>query len=674
MKASVVACLTFLAHAEVLAQGDTVVAVFPVSAVNFDPTESLRQSMWAYIEARIAETKGYRVVPHVALEAAIRERHQEFMSRRYDPETQSEVGRQVAASQTITTRVIRIADLCRVNITIFDIARQVSTGAAGAEGPCSERALVESLRIALDDLGRGTSVEPRRGLEPPLLANGPAVEAREAAVDVSPSDAPRPVVASALGSFTPEDAPAPPRPRADERPEPLTVGIQPWGGYVGGPYFNGGLEPSARSRYRNEYNLEVRFQLLESIPESVRAWRAGEVDVIWITVDDLPTEYALLEPLRPVLFMLAGWSRGEEILVARPGIGTLNDLKGKRIALEEKTPAHSFLLITLDLAGLDYGDVNLIRARSHRDAADLFIEGAADAAMIFIDDKRRSLEQVRGAFELESTKDASFLIAESLVVKSDVLRRKEQAVRSLAEGWLRANAEINTNADGARRRAIDIIETSFRKPRDVAEEELRTVRLATHGDNLNFFGLNPGYRGESGSDLFDYFWKRYSRVMPEVGTKPSWSTIAHSGPVRSLSLRGRPHEAEPMHDFEYCQTSDHQHPLSSKSLQVTFPTNGTELSDAAKRDIEEKFGHLAEIYFEDCIRLTGNTDSTGSRAYNVELSRRRADTVKLYLVERYGFDPRRIITIGKGPDKPVDSNDTEAGRARNRRTDFELLH
>jgi NitT/TauT family transport system substrate-binding protein len=627
------------------AEEDTVVAVFPVSTVNLDAGEVLRQSMWAYIEARIAESPGYRVVPHGALEAAIRARHQAYLSQRYDPETQAEVGRQVAASKTVTTRIIRLVDLCKVSVTVFDIARQVSTEAAGAEGPCHERALGESLRVALDELVDGPAPVASA---PPLPASTPAA----VVLDEGSSAA---------------------QPEGEGEPGSLTVGIQPWGGYVGGPYFNGGLTPSEASRFRSDYGLEVRFELLKSIPDSVRAWRAGEVDVLWITVDDLPTEYPQLQPLRPVLFMLTGWSRGEEQLVVRKDIQTLNDLKGKRVALEPKTPAHSFLLISLDLAGLDYDDVTIVSARSSRDAADRFIRGDADAAMVWVDEKEDCLGEVPGAFVLESTKDASFLIAESLVVKAEVLRRNGQALRALAEGWLRANAEINANANGARRRAIEIIE-SFGKSRRIAEEELRTVRLATHGDNINFFGLNPRYRGEKGQDLFDYFWTRYAAVMPGVMAKPSWGAIADPALVRGLSLRGRQHQPEPMHDFAYCQNPEHQRSLSRKSLQVTFPTNGAKLDEAAKRDIEEKFGHLAEIYFEDCIRLSGNTDSTGRRAYNLELSLKRAEAVKRYLVRRYGFDPRRIITVGHGPDEPVDSNATEAGRARNRRTDFELLH
>jgi len=45
-----------------------------------------------------------------------------------------------------------------------------------------------------------------------------------------------------------------------------------------------------------------------------------------------------------------------------------------------------------------------------------------------------------------------------------------------------------------------------------------------------------------------------------------------------------------------------------------------------------------------------------------------------YLVSKYGFDSHRFVVVGNGPRKPVASNDTESGRARNRRTDFELLN
>ena len=72
------------------------------------------------------------------------------------------------------------------------------------------------------------------------------------------------------------------------------------------------------------------------------------------------------------------------------------------------------------------------------------------------------------------------------------------------------------------------------------------------------------------------------------------------------------------------------------------------------------------------VEISGHTDSTGSVAYNRELSRRRAESVKRYLVE-HGIDTARIQTRGAGPDEPIDSNRSPAGRARNRRIEFQIL-
>lgn len=72
------------------------------------------------------------------------------------------------------------------------------------------------------------------------------------------------------------------------------------------------------------------------------------------------------------------------------------------------------------------------------------------------------------------------------------------------------------------------------------------------------------------------------------------------------------------------------------------------------------------------IDIQGHTDSTGARDYNLKLSERRAHTVKSYLV-LYGINPDRMTARGYGPDDPVASNDTEEGRALNRRVELKKL-
>ena len=67
------------------------------------------------------------------------------------------------------------------------------------------------------------------------------------------------------------------------------------------------------------------------------------------------------------------------------------------------------------------------------------------------------------------------------------------------------------------------------------------------------------------------------------------------------------------------------------------------------------------------VELEGHTDNMGSDAYNMNLSRRRVESVKKYLVDKFNISASRISTVGYGESKPVSSNDTAAGRQRNRR-------
>ncbi len=72
------------------------------------------------------------------------------------------------------------------------------------------------------------------------------------------------------------------------------------------------------------------------------------------------------------------------------------------------------------------------------------------------------------------------------------------------------------------------------------------------------------------------------------------------------------------------------------------------------------------------VEIRGHADGVGSEAANLKMSTRRADAVRQYLTE-HGILPERLIIKGYGTSQPVDSNETELGRARNRRVDFEIL-
>jgi outer membrane protein OmpA-like peptidoglycan-associated protein len=84
--------------------------------------------------------------------------------------------------------------------------------------------------------------------------------------------------------------------------------------------------------------------------------------------------------------------------------------------------------------------------------------------------------------------------------------------------------------------------------------------------------------------------------------------------------------------------------------------------------IVETLRDLPEAY----LIIEGHTDSQGSTSANMELSQRRAEAVRSYLVKAIDLDASRITTVGRGSTRPVASNDTDEGRALNRRIEIVL--
>lgn len=70
------------------------------------------------------------------------------------------------------------------------------------------------------------------------------------------------------------------------------------------------------------------------------------------------------------------------------------------------------------------------------------------------------------------------------------------------------------------------------------------------------------------------------------------------------------------------------------------------------------------------IKIVGHTDSDGNEEKNLDLSKRRAENVKAFLVGDFKIDDKRIETEGKGASEPVETNDTIEGKAKNRRVEF----
>ncbi|MFA5324367.1 MAG: OmpA family protein [Smithella sp.] len=112
-------------------------------------------------------------------------------------------------------------------------------------------------------------------------------------------------------------------------------------------------------------------------------------------------------------------------------------------------------------------------------------------------------------------------------------------------------------------------------------------------------------------------------------------------------------------------------PLREKvtiTLNVKFDYKKTVVSEKYYSDIKRVADFMKE-YSDTTATIEGHTDEIGTKEYNQKLSEARADSVRKYLVDRFGIDGSRLTAVGYGEDKPIDSNYTAEGRQNNRRVE-----
>jgi OmpA-OmpF porin, OOP family len=107
------------------------------------------------------------------------------------------------------------------------------------------------------------------------------------------------------------------------------------------------------------------------------------------------------------------------------------------------------------------------------------------------------------------------------------------------------------------------------------------------------------------------------------------------------------------------------------AADVLFDFDKSLIKPEGKSKLDDLAGKVKGINLEVVIAI-GHTDSIGSDAYNQALSVRRAESVKAYLVSK-GIEANRVYTEGKGEKQPVADNKTREGRAKNRRTEIEVI-
>jgi len=451
---------------------------------------------------------------------------------------------------------------------------------------------------------------------------------------------------------------------------PIKVAIVTWGGYAGGIVANNGFAPTRDSVFHRDYGIQVELLVIDDFEKSRDAFRAGGdkggVDIMWSTVDAYALEYDGLTRLNPKAILQYDWSRGGDAIAVDASIKSVADLKGKKLACAEATPSHYFALYILTQGGLTNRDVDWVFTTSAVEAANVFKAGKVDAAVSWSPDVYIAARERNGGHILASTREASNLIADIFVARGDFLDRHPEDARRFVAGWLKGVELADQNPD---KTALLLSKSFSGIGLEDAKGMLQDVKLPNYAENRAFF--------DPQGSLVNYssIYKTSQGIWRKIGKIKDVYEPYQTVDTRFLDSAAEffPGAADVRPEFEFkAPPKSAAAPILTKTVSIYFPTGSSTLDENAKAVLETQVVDLAATFGSAYMRIAGNTDSVGSRETNMRLSRARADAVARYLVSK-GFERNKFDVVGHGPDKPVAGNETEEGRARNRRTDFEVI-
>jgi outer membrane protein OmpA-like peptidoglycan-associated protein/ABC-type amino acid transport substrate-binding protein len=454
---------------------------------------------------------------------------------------------------------------------------------------------------------------------------------------------------------------------------PLVVAINTWAGHAPGIVLNGGLDPSDQSGYQKKYGLAVKFVLIEDPAAKLAAFRKGDVDIMWNTVDNWAREASILaeQNQKAKSIVMQDWSRGGDGIVSLSSITSIEGLKGKKIACTQFTPSHFLLLYLLAQSGLSPEDraaveKNIIFTQDAPAAAAMFKARQVDAAVTWEPDLSAAVT-ARGdeAHILVSTTAATNIIADTLCARQDVIDRYPESVRDFVHGWFDGIELIKSDPASA----YAVVGKALKLDTDTVSGMLSGLKLTPYADNAQFYGLTGGKAHYD--TLFDtafVIWRKKGLVTRAVSA-PDWAD------TRFLSALATAYPGQKVQETALAAKapSSSDRAIINKQIQIHF-TPGSDEIMAGSYFVLDALGETMTSFGNTYLRVEGNTDSTGSPTGNMTLSERRALAIKNYVLKNFpGIQPARFQTIGRGASNPVAPNTTEAGRQLNRRTDIRVV-
>jgi len=213
--------------------------------------------------------------------------------------------------------------------------------------------------------------------------------------------------------------------------EPLKIGYSDWPGWVA-------WEIAIEKKMFEKEGVDVQFEWFDYVA-SMDAFAAGQLDGVAMTNGDALVTGST--GAQNVMILVNDYSNGNDMIVGKPGINSLKELKGKKIGVEIGFVDHLLLLNGLEKAGMTEADVELVNVPTN-ETPQVLASGQVDAVGAWQPSSGQALKMVPGSKRIYSSADEPGLIYDVLAVSPSSLAANKEEWKKVIKVWYQAVAYL----------------------------------------------------------------------------------------------------------------------------------------------------------------------------------------------------------------------------------------
>ena len=473
-----------------------------------------------------------------------------------------------------------------------------------------------------------------------------------------------------------------------------------WAGWAPIIQANNGFKAGKIWKTPDGKEFKVELVLIDNPVDMRDAYAAGEVHIGWATLDMMPL---LMEGfvkrngdpidsrVMPRIFQQVDWSNGGDGIVARNGISSIGDLRGKKIVLAENSPSEYFILNMLVYGGVQPSEVDFAYTTDAFEAAAAFNTNKDIDAVVTWAPDIYNLSEVEGNKMVVSTLEANKLIADVWFARADFASEHPDICEGLVRGILDAVTELNT--DEAKKSVAKLMADGYGLPADEAFGMLADAHSTNWAENYQFLmNQNNPTNFERIWDQAYYIYKRTGKIRNQ---KVKFDRVMDFSIIKKLGKEPKYKNQTDDYSKEFIASKTSEvrgaEEILTNTVVIHFFPNSSELykkvtKQVNGKDVESDYDPKVDFVLEEIAKLAGqfgtariviegHTDSSmrGRAPEDLvkELSNNRAKSVKEALAKKYELDPDQFNTYGAGWAIPADSDDP-LNHAKNRRVEIKV--